>query len=180
MRPSARLGSGLGGFARLGVVEAFAVDGGDFGAHAAQVAGELAAMVDAVVHADLHEGDGGKLEDAAEVGDFYEVIAFELRELFEIAREVFGIPGGDFGRRLDAVGQCGGGGKFGVDGGFEEAHFGGGDVAHQVDGGSGTGIRAIVGFAGGDTFENFLGGAAFVLQRAEQEILQPEFGEFGS
>ena len=145
----------MSGFARLGVVEAFAVNRGDFGAHAPQIAGELAAMVDAVVHANLHEGDGGELEDAAEVGDFDEVIAFELRELFEIAREGFRIPCGHFGRRLDAVGQCGGGGKFGVDGGFEEAHFRGGDVAHQVDGGSGKGIGSVVGFAGGDGFENF-------------------------
>src|SRR5260370_29289596 len=123
----------LGGFARLGVVEAFAVNGGDFGAHAAQVAGELDAMVNAVVHANLHEGHSGKLEESAEVGDFDEVIAFQLRELFKIAREIFGIPGGDFGRRLDAVGQCGGGGKFGVDGGFEEAHFAGRRVDDQGD-----------------------------------------------
>src|SRR6266852_8335423 len=156
----------LSGFARLGVVVAFAVNRGDFGAHAPQIAGELAAMVDAVVHANLHEGDGGELEDAAEVGDFYEVIAFELRELFEIAREIVEIPGRHFSGSLDGLGQASGGsGKFGVDSGFEEAHFGGGDVAHQVDGGSGTGIRAIVGFAGGDTFENFLGGGRFVLQR---------------
>ncbi len=174
------MGSGLGGFAGLGIVEAFAVNRGDFGAHAAQVTGELAAMVDAVVHADLHEGDGGELEDAAEVGDFDEVLAFELRELFKIARQIFGIPGGDFGGSLDGLGQARGSGEFGVDGRFEEAHFGPGDVAHQVDGGSGTGIGAVVRFAGGDGFEDFLGGAAFVFQRAEQEILQPEFGEVGS
>jgi len=47
----------------------FAIDRGDFGAHAAQIARELPAMVDAVVHTDLQEGDGGELEDAAEVGD---------------------------------------------------------------------------------------------------------------
>src|SRR5713226_2940610 len=161
MRPSARLGSGLGGFARLGVVEAFAVDGGDFGAHAAQVAGELAAMVDGVVHANLDEGDGGKLEDAAEIGDFDEVIAFELRELFEIAGEIFGVPGGDLGGGLDAFGQAGGGGEFGVDGRFEEAHFGGGDVAHQFHRGPGEWIGAVVGFIGGDGFEDFFGGAGF-------------------
>src|SRR5260221_6360250 len=97
------MGSGLGGFAGLGVVEAFAVNRGDFGAHAAQVTGKLAAMVDAVVHADLHEGDGGELEDAAEVGDFDEVLAFELRELFKIARQNFGIPGGDFSWSLDGL-----------------------------------------------------------------------------
>jgi hypothetical protein len=93
----------LGSFARLDVVIAFAVDRGDFGAHAAEVAGELPAMVNAVVHADLQEGDGGELEDAAEVGDFHEVLAFELRELFEMAREVFGIPRGNLGRSLDAI-----------------------------------------------------------------------------
>src|SRR5258708_20587898 len=95
----------LSGFARLGVVEAFAVNGGDFGAHAAQVAGELAAMVDAVVHADLHEGDGGELEDAAEVGGFDEVIALELRERFKIAREIVEIPSGHFSARLYRLGQ---------------------------------------------------------------------------
>ncbi len=109
----------MGGFAGLGVVEAFAVNRGDFGAHAAQVTGELAAMVDAVVHADLHEGDGGEFEDAAEVGDFDEVLAFELRELFKIARQIFGIPGGDFGGSLDGLGQARGSGEFGVDGRFD-------------------------------------------------------------
>ncbi len=109
------------------------------------------------------------------------MIALELRELFKIAREILEIPGGHFGGSLDGLGQAsGGGGKFGVDRGFEKTHFGGGNVAHQVDGGSGTGIGSVVGFVGGNGFENFFGGAAFVFERAEQEILQPEFGEFGS
>ncbi len=85
------------GFAGLRVVIAFAVNGRNFGAHAAQVAGQLPAMVDAMVHADLQEGDSGQLEDPAEVGDLHEVLAFQLCELFKMAREVFGIPGGHLG-----------------------------------------------------------------------------------
>src|SRR5258708_28332365 len=92
-------------------------------------------MVDAVVHTDLQEGNGGKLEDAAEVSDLHKVLAFELRELLEMPCEVFGIPGGNFGRGLDAVRQSCGDGEFGVDRGFEEAYFGGGDMAGLVHGG---------------------------------------------
>jgi len=51
------------------------------------------------------EGYGGKLEEAAEVGDLHEVIAFELRELIEIAREILGVPSGNFGGGLDGVRQ---------------------------------------------------------------------------
>jgi hypothetical protein len=67
------------GFAGLGVVEAFTVDRGDFRAHAAEIAGELAAMVDAVTHAELEERYSGELEHATEVRDLNKMIAFKLR-----------------------------------------------------------------------------------------------------
>src|SRR5258708_21234393 len=114
-------------------------------------------MVDAVVHADLHEGDGGELEDAAEVGGFDEVIALELRELFKIAREILEIPGGHFGGSLDGLGQAsGGGGEIGGVRGFEGAHFRGGAVARLGGLGSGRGVGGGGGLSRG-------GGAGSVL-----------------
>src|SRR5258708_30628536 len=90
-------------------------------------------MVDAVVHADLHEGDGGELEDAAEVGGFDEVIALELRELFKIAREILEIPGGHFGGSLKSLGQAsGGGGEIRGYSRFGKTPFWGGEVAAQA------------------------------------------------
>jgi len=47
------------GFAGLRIVEAFAVNGGDFRAHAAEITGEFSATMDAVTHADLEEGYSG-------------------------------------------------------------------------------------------------------------------------
>ena len=162
------------------VVETFAVDGGDFRAHAAEVAGELAAMVNAVVHADLQEGYSGKLEEAAEVGDLHEVIPFELGKLIEIAGEIFGIPSGNFGGGLDGVRQSSCGWKFGVDGGLEEADLSSGDVADEFHGALGNGIGTVLGFVGRDGFEDFLGRAMLVFQSAEQDIVEPKFGQVGS
>jgi hypothetical protein len=169
-----------GGFASLRVVETFAVDGGDFRAHAAEVTGELAAMVNAVVHADLQEGYSGELEEAAEVGDLHEVIPFELRELVEIAGEIFGIPGGNFGGRLHRLRQSPCGWKFGVDGGLEEADLSSGDVADEFHGALGNGVGSVLGFVGGHGFEDFFGGAMLVFQGTEQDIVEPKFGEVGS
>src|SRR5260370_14581303 len=75
---------------------------------------------------------------------------------------------------LDGLGQARGSGEFGVDGRFEEAHFGPGDVAHQVDGGSGTGIGAVVRFAGGARLEEFFCGAGFVVSRGGEGDLRAE------
>src|SRR5260370_38889054 len=104
-------------------------------------------MVDAMVHGGLQEGDSGELEDPGEVGDLHEVLAFELRELFKMAREVFGIPGGHLGRGLHALRQSCGGGEFGVDCGFEEAYFGGGGMGGEVHVGAwwgGGGVNRVV------------------------------------
>src|SRR5215470_10150055 len=59
-----------GGFAGLGVVVTFTVNGRHFGAHAAEIRGKLAAVVNRVMQADHEEQHCGPLEEAAEVNDF--------------------------------------------------------------------------------------------------------------
>src|SRR6267378_6417032 len=108
------------------------------------------------------------------------MITLKLRELIEIARKAFGIPGGHFCQRLGRFWKDAGGGEFGINSGVKKADIRSGDVANQFHGALGDGIRAVVSFIGRDGFENFLGRAVFILECAEQEILQPEFGEFGS
>ncbi len=58
-----------GGFFGFGGIVTFSIDGRDFAAHGAQIGGELSAVVDGVLDAEIEIGDGGKLEHAAEVHD---------------------------------------------------------------------------------------------------------------
>src|SRR5579859_4162495 len=170
----------LRGLARLRIVEAFAVNRRDLGAHRPQVRRQLSAMVNRMAHAHLQKCHRRKLKQAAEIGDFNKVIAFKLRKLFEIAFVVLRIPGGHLRWSLEVVRQSSSGGKFGLDSGFQEADLGTCNVANQFHGGLGDRIRAVIGLVGRHRFQNLLGGAAFIFHGAKQKILQPEFGQFGS
>src|SRR5216683_1372011 len=83
---------GLGGLFGQGGVVAFAVDGGDFTAHRAEIGGELAAMVDGVDEAELEKEHGGLLDQAAKVHDFDQLFAGKFGqgvEVFGVAAFVF-------------------------------------------------------------------------------------------
>src|ERR1700676_555610 len=167
----------LGGFAGLGVVVAFAVDGGDFGAHGAEVHGELAAMMDGMAHAELEEADGGKLEQAAEIDDLDERLAAHLADGGEVFVEGSGVEGGRVGGVFDGV-RAGPGPRVesAVDDGVVKAIFGGDDVPGKLEGGLGDGIGAVVAFVERDGFDDFFGGAMFVLQGGQEGFVEPEFG----
>src|SRR6266481_4129924 len=96
---------GLGGLFGQGGVVAFAIDGGDFAAHGAEIGGELAAMVNGVDEAELEKEDGGLLDHAAEVHDFDELLAGKLGKGFEIFGVSLLVPRGDFERGFHVFGN---------------------------------------------------------------------------
>jgi hypothetical protein len=166
----------LGSFAGLGVVVALAVDRGDFCAHRAEVHGELAAMMDGMVHAELGEADGGKLEQPAEIDDFDEWLTVHLADGREIFLEGICVKGGYVGGILDRVWAGPGAGvESAVDDGFVKAVFGGDDVPGQLESGLRDSVGAVVAFVERDGFDNSLGGAMFVLQGGEEDFVEPEF-----
>src|SRR6202007_1638352 len=97
-----------GGFAGLGGVVAFAVDGRNFGAHAPQVGRKLPAVMNGMDHAEHYEGNGRALEHAAKIHHLHELVTGELRQGLEIHCEPLLIPSRDFLRSLYAIGQSGG------------------------------------------------------------------------
>jgi len=172
---------GLSGFFGLGGVVAFAVDGGDFAAHGAELSGELAAMMNGVGEADLEKEDGGLLEHAAEVHDFDELFAGELGEGVEIFGVCLFVPGSDFERRFHVFwNRHGSGVKDAIDDGYEKHVVGDRNVAKKFVGGFGAGVRLIVHFVCRDGFEDFFSGAAFRFQRAEKKVVEQEVSLFGS
>jgi len=168
----------------LGGVVAFAVNGWDFAAHGAEIGGQLAAVVNGVVQAELEKEDGGLLEHAPEIHDFGELFAGEFGKRVEIFGVGLFVPRGDFARSVDAVRNFDGTGIEGaVDGSFEEEIFRNGDMADQFDGGFGAGIGLVRGLVRRNGFEDFFGGAGFGFQCGKINIVKQEMrlvgGEVG-
>ncbi len=171
---------GLGGFFGLGGIVAFAIDGGDFAAHGAEIGGELAAVVNGVNEAELEKEDGGLLDHAAEVHDFDELFAGKFGKSVEISGVSLFVPCSDFERCFHVFwNRYGAGVKDAVDDGYEKHVVGDGDVAKKFVGGFGASVRLVVHFVFRDGVENFFGGAAFVFERAEKEVVEQEVSLFG-
>ena len=67
-----------------------------------------------------------------------------------------------------------------VNRGAGEEKFRGGDVAKELVSGHGAGVGLIAEPIGGDRFENFFCGAAFIFDEAEENVVEQEVGLFGS
>src|ERR1700745_924941 len=100
---------GLGGFFGLSGVVAFAVDGGNFATHRAEIGGELTAMVNGVDEAELEKEDGGLLEHAAEGHDFEKLFGSEFGEGIEMFGVGLFVPRSDFLRSFHVFGYHHGG-----------------------------------------------------------------------
>ena len=174
------LGLGLSGLFGQGGVVAFAVDGRDFTAHGAEIGGELAAMVDGVDEAKLEIEYGGLLNQAAKVHDFDQFFAGKFGQGIEVFGVSLFVPCGDFVRCFYIFwNRYGAGVKGAVDDGYEKHVVGHGDMAKKFVGGFGASVRLVVHFVFRDGVENFFGGAAFVFERAEKEVVEQEVSLFG-
>jgi len=172
---------GGGGFFGEGGVVAFSVDGGDFAAHGTEISGELAAVVNGVVEAEPEKKDCGLLEDAAEVDDFSELFAGKFCEGLEIFGVGLFVPIGNFGWCREGIRNFNGAGiEDAVDGSFEKEIFGDGDMADQFDGGFGAWVGLVRGFIGGNSFQDFFGGAGLRLERGKKNIVKQEVRLFWS
>ncbi len=87
----------------LRCVVAFAVDGGDLGAHGSQVHGKLSSMVDGVIHRNLDEGDCRNLEYAAKVDHPGQRFTAGTFEVLKILGKDFVKPSGNSGRVCDRL-----------------------------------------------------------------------------
>ena len=171
---------GRGGFFGFGGIVTFSIDGRDFAAHGAQIGGELSAVVDSVLDAEIEIGDGGKLEHAAEVHDFGGSLGGETGEVVEILGEGVGVPLEDIflGDAAFGAGDSVEVERAGEDG-VVEAVLGGGDVPGDFGCASGLRVGAIVGVGGGDGGDDAAGGAVLVLD-GRQLVLKEKGGLLGS
>ena len=112
----------------------------------------------------MQEEDGGLLEESAKVDDLDELIASGFRERVEIFRVSLFVPSGDFGGRFDVLGNSHAAGiECAIEYGLDEEIIGDCDVASEFDGGLGVSIGLVGSLVGWNGFEDFLGGAAFIL-----------------
>src|SRR5437879_9864947 len=82
----------LGGFAGLGVVVAFAVNGRHFCAHTAQIRGKLAAMMNGMVQAEDRKLNRWPLEHPPKIHDFHQLPAAHFSERFKVLRVKLLVP----------------------------------------------------------------------------------------
>ena len=137
-------------------------------------------MVDCVHHAERHKRDSWALEQAAKIDHLDELIAAKFGQRVKILVEALLVPSGDLLRRLHVFRQRGGVHiKDAVDYRFQEAILSHGDVPDEFDSAFGNRIGPMLAFVGWDGLEDFFGDAAFILQRAQVDVLQQEHGLFG-
>src|SRR5437867_575812 len=130
-------------------------------------------MVNGVSKAELQEEDGGLLEESAKVDDLDELIASGFRERVEIFRVSLFVPSGDFGGRFDVLGNSHASGiEYAIEYGLDEEIISDCDVASEFDGGLGASIGLVGTLVGWNGFEDFLGGAAFILHGAKKKVVK--------
>ena len=171
---------GLGGFFGFGGILTFSIDGRDFAAHGAQICGELSAVVDGVLDAEIEIGNGWKLERAAEVQDAGGVLGGEASKVVEILGKGVGVKLKDV---VAGNATFGAGDRVEVEGARDdaavEAVLGSGDVPGDFGGAAGLRVGAIVGVGSGDGGDDGSGGEVFVFDGREI-VLKQKGGLLGS
>src|SRR5437870_13715039 len=101
-------------------------------------------MVNGMDHPEQRKADGRPLEQPAKIHHLDELLAAKLFERFVIFCEVLLVPGGDLLRRLHRVRNRGGVSvEHTVDYRLEKAVLRNGDVADELNGVLGYGVREI-------------------------------------
>src|SRR5882724_944705 len=130
-------------------------------------------MVNGVNEAELQEQDGGLLEESAKVDDLDELISGGFRECVEICRISLFVPSSDFGGRFDVLGNRHAAGiECAIEYGLDEEIISDCDVTSEFDSGLGASIGLVGSLVGWNGFQDFLGGAAFILNSAQKKVVK--------